>query len=172
MISGRPTNRNLQISTAPTKAKSRDAFAFSRRKSRRSCFCTCSSHQSYSNDSLQLCEATGFACHCGPDIGPRLNVKTCMHNFPEVRDGGDIPPCPPSGYATVNLVSLYEIWGRAPSWIRVKKFRFFEANFKKIDFSRQILKNFDFPGKLSKIVAFSSKFSKNFDFFRQFLNYF
>src|SRR6218665_969743 len=30
MISRRPTNRNLQIFTAPTKAKSRDAFAFSR----------------------------------------------------------------------------------------------------------------------------------------------
>ena len=32
-------------------------------------------------------------CSCArlggsPDIVPRLNVKTCMHNFPEVRDGG------------------------------------------------------------------------------------
>src|SRR6218665_2180936 len=104
IISRRPTNRNLQISTAPTKAKSRDAFAFSRLISPRG-----ESHADPASPLVPLTSLTLMtACSCarlralpvsGPDIGPRLNVKTCMHNFPEVRDGGDILRCPPSGYA-------------------------------------------------------------------------
>src|SRR6218665_2174959 len=107
MISRRPTNRNLQISTAPTKAKSRDAVTFSRLIYPRG--------ESHSDPASPLGSLTSLtlltACSCvrlralpvsGPDIGPRLNVKTCMHNFRRSVTGGDILSCPPSGYAPVS----------------------------------------------------------------------
>src|SRR6218665_1319556 len=113
MISRRPTNRNLQIFTAPTKAKSQDTFAFSRLISPRG--------ESYADPASPLVPLTSLTlktdCSCarlralpvsGPDIGPRLNVKTCMHNFPEVRDGGDIFPCPPPLATRLSTYILYE----------------------------------------------------------------
>src|SRR6218665_1850799 len=50
----------------------------------------------------------------------------------------------------------FEIWG---AWIRVKKIRFLQANFRKISI---------FQASLQKNIEFSMQISENFDFFKQF----
>src|SRR6218665_333831 len=68
--------------------------------------------------------------------------------------------------STVNLVSLYEIWGRAPSWIRVKKNRFFQANFEKFRFSRQTFENCRFFKQIFKKFRFFQAIFKLFLIFQ------
>src|SRR6218665_2256380 len=58
----------------------------------------------------------------------------------------------------------FEIWGVVPPWIRVKKFQFLQANFRKISISSG---NFT-----QKNSIFSGKFPKKFRFFRIFFSNF
>src|SRR6218665_3944917 len=57
-------------------------------------------------------------------------------------------------YIATTASIWFEIWG---SWIRVKKFRFLQANFRKISIFQAILQ---------KNIEFCRQISENFDFFQ------
>jgi len=65
----------------------------------------------------------------------------------------------------VNLVWNLGSWTRGSCL--VKKFRFFQANFKKIHFSRQIPENFDFSCKNFRMTFFFGHSLQNFRLSRQ-----